>query len=128
MSAEDGSLWASYPEDFVPRAYLATVALDDGSEKEELVNEAEDLAFVGKTLKKPKAGLRINHQKFLIVRAMEQGNESDGLKTIYFKRPGGGGCLCVTKKAIIVGTFDEASHQTSQHCVSFSIQVVTRKD
>lgn len=118
VSAEDGALWASHPEDFVPRAYPATIALEDGTEQEEMVNEAENLAYVGKHLKKPKTGLRINHQKFLIVRAMETGIEGDGLKTIYFKRPGGGGCLCVTNKAIIIGTFEDASNQTSQHCVS----------
>jgi len=112
-------LWASYPDAFVPRAYLATVVGDDEKEKEELVNEAADLAQLGKTLKKPKAGLRVNHQKFLIVRAMEKGSMDDGLKTIYFKKAAGGGCMCITSQAIIIGTFDETAGQSSTHCVGF---------
>jgi hypothetical protein len=118
LSAEDGALWASYPSDFVPRAYLAMVMGEDEKEKEELVNEAADLAQLGKTLKKPRAGVRINHQKYLIVRAMDRGSMDDGLKTIYFKKAAGGGCMCITHQAIIIGTFDEASKQDSTHCVS----------
>ena len=118
VSSEDGSLWACHPENFCPRAYLANITVEDGSEKETFVNEAENLAYIGKTLKKPEAGFRINHQKYMIVRALERGTQDDGLKTIYFKRPSGGGCLCVTNKAIIIGTFDESVGQSSPLCVS----------
>lgn len=118
LSAEDGALWACSPEDFLPRAYYATVVGEDEKEKEELVNEAADLAQLGKTLRKPRAGLRVNHQKFVIVRAMERGSLEDGLKTIYFKKAAGGGCMCITNQAIIIGTFDETAGQSSTHCVS----------
>ena len=98
---------------------MAMVMGEDEKEKEELVNEAADLAMLGKTLKKPKAGLRVNHQKFVIVRSMERGSLDDGLKTIYFKKAAGGGCMCVTNQAIIIGTFDEAAGQSSTLCVRF---------
>jgi len=116
LSAADGGLWASYPDSFVPRAYLAMVVGEDDKEREELVNEAADLAQLGKTLKKPRAGLRVNQNKYLIVRAMERGSLDDGLKTIYFKKAAGGGCMCITNQAIIIGTFDEAVGQSSTQC------------
>jgi hypothetical protein len=119
LGAEDGALWACSPEAFVPRAYLTMVVEEDEKEKEELVNEAADLAMLAKTLKKPRAGLRINHQKFVIVRAMERGSMDDGLKTVYFKKAAGGGCMCITNQAIIIGTFDEGAGQSSPHCVRF---------
>jgi len=89
---------------------------EDDKEREELVNEAADLAQLGKTLKKPRAGLRVNQNKYLIVRAMERGSLDDGLKTIYFKKAAGGGCMCITNQAIIIGTFDEAVGQSSTQC------------
>jgi len=105
LSAEDGALWASSPDSFVPRAYLAIITSEDGKEKEELVNEAADLAEVGRTMKAPRAGLRINQAKYVIIRATKS---EDGLKTIQMKRVSGGGWMCVTRQTIIIGTFDEA--------------------
>ncbi|KAH9245161.1 hypothetical protein BASA81_015872 [Batrachochytrium salamandrivorans] len=119
LSAEDGSLWASSPETFCPRAYLGTVMDESGAEHDELINEAANLAEVARTLKKPRAGLRINHQKYMIVRSMERGSLDDGLRTIFFKRPGGGGgTLCVTNQCIIIGTFDELLGQSSASCTA----------
>ena len=125
LSAEDGSLWASSPDTFIPRAYLAKVTLDSGEEKEMLVNEADDLASVARTLQKPVAGLRVNHQKYTITRSMPTGSEDDGLKTLYFKKPMGGGCLCVTRQCIIIGTFDEAAGQTAQSC-NLAVETLAR--
>ena len=116
LSAEDGSLWASAPETFMPRAYLASVVLESGAEKEMLVNEADDLASVARSLQKPAAGLRVNHVKYTITRAMANGSLDDGLKTLYFKKPMGGGCLCVTRQCVIIGTFDENKAQSMSNC------------
>ena len=116
LSVEDGSLWAQSPDSFMPRAYLATVTLESGEEKEALVNEADDLASVARSLQKPAAGLRVNHQKYTITRAMPNGSLEDGLKTVYFKKPMGGGCLSVTNRCIIIGTFDENKGQSAQNC------------
>lgn len=92
---------------------------EDGTEHDELINEAANLAEVGRTLKKPKAGLRINHQKYMIVRSMERGSLDDGLKTIFFKRAGGGGgTLVVTNQCIIIATFDESIGQSSPSCTA----------
>ena len=43
VSAQDGSHWASSPESFVLREYKATIVQEDGTDKEETVNEASNV-------------------------------------------------------------------------------------
>ena len=116
LSAEDGALWAQSPEAFMPRAYLGKITTESGDEKEVLINEADDLASLGRTLQKPAAGLRINHNKYTITRVLSNGSLDDGLRTVYFKKPMGGGCLCATKQCLIIGTFDETKSQSATNC------------
>jgi len=53
---------------------LVLIADDSGKEKEEMVNEAEELAKLGKdVMRKPKGGLRINQNKYQVFRAMPNG-------------------------------------------------------
>ena len=69
LGKEDGALWATSNDEFRPRAYLAVVTDDGGKDKEEMINEAEELAKVAKdVLRKPKGGMRINQQKYQIFR------------------------------------------------------------
>ena len=51
---------------------------------------------------------------------MPNGSMDDGLKTIYFKKAMGGGCLAATRQCIIIGVFDEAKDQSATHCVGLS--------
>jgi hypothetical protein len=109
LGKADGALWATSNPEFVPRAYVAVVADDSGKEKEEMINEADELSKLAMdVMRKPKGGLRINQQKYQVFRAMPNGSLDDGLKTIYFKKAMGGGCMTATRQCIIIGIFDES--------------------
>ena len=102
-----------------PRGYQATVAQEDGSEATVMVNEQTDMVSVGATLKKPAAGLRINGQKYMIVRTLPNGVDPEGgrdFKTIYAKKGKDGLCLCVSKQCIIVGTYSGDAGQQACDC------------
>jgi len=74
LGKEDGALWATSNDEFRPRAYLALVADDAGKEKEEMINEADELAKLAKDImRKAKGGLRINQNKYQVFRAMPNG-------------------------------------------------------
>ena len=102
-----------------PRGYQAAVTQEDGTEATVLVNEQTDMVSVGQTLKKPAAGLRINGQKYMIVRSFQQGVDPENgrdFKTLYAKKGKDGLCLCVSKQCIIVGTYSGDAGHTAHGC------------
>jgi hypothetical protein len=63
--------------------------------------------------------------KYMVVRSYPNGSSDDGLATIYFKKPRGGGCFVVTNQAAIIGTFDEGKGQTASQC-NFAVEALGR--
>ena len=112
---QDGAIWASTP-DFKLRMYSIRVQDDRGGEEETLVNEAVLVSKLVQTFLEPAEGIRINGVKYTVVDSFANGIAQDGLATIYLKRSHGGGCICVTKKAVIMASFDEGKGQTASHC------------
>ena len=93
LGKDDGALWATSNDEFRPRAYLAMIADDSGKEKEEMINESEELAKLSKdVMRKPKGGLRVNQQKYQVFRAMPNGRfvSLGKAKQIYCQGGGGG--------------------------------------
>mmetsp|Transcript_32773 Transcript_32773/g.55254 ORF Transcript_32773/g.55254 Transcript_32773/m.55254 type:complete len:321 (+) Transcript_32773:86-1048(+) len=115
VSAENGEMWASSdPEGFYLREYLATITQEDGSEREETVNEAANIVLFMKG-QKPFQGLRINGtKKQQITRSFK--DEVSGLPVLYGKFPQGGSCVASGGKCIIIGTFHEAKGHASPLC------------
>ena len=105
----DGSLWASTPG-FALSSYNATVTNEDGSEHETLVNEAGDVSSFMTTGSKPSAGLRVNGDKYMVLRTIPDP------MTVYGKKPKGGICITKTNQCIIIGTYSEEASQTSGGC------------
>lgn len=88
ISSETGGLYASSDnKSFYLREYKAMITQEDGNEKEETVNEANNiLAFMKGS--KPSQGLRINgKKKQQITRSFK--DEETGLQIIYSKMPQG---------------------------------------
>lgn len=111
VSAQDGSHWASSPDSFVLREYKATIVQEDGTDKEETVNEASNVvSFIqGST---PAQGLRLNgSKKHQIIRNFK--DDKTGGVIIYAKVPQGGACVADGGRCIVIGTFSEAKNQTS---------------
>lgn len=124
VGKEDSCVWA-HSDEFLPRLYEGVVTQDDGTEAKQTINEAVILAKIAQTLRKPAEGLRINGIKYMPVRTYPNGSAEDGLGTIYFKRPKGGGCLVVTNQCLIVGIFDESKGQTAAAC-NFAVEALGR--
>lgn len=115
VSSENGALWASSdPENFYLREYPATITQEDGSEREETVNEANNIVAFMKG-QKPAQGLRINgKKKEQITRNFK--DEETGLQVIFTKIPQGGSCIANAGKCILIGTFSEAKGHSSPQC------------
>lgn len=115
ISSEDGALWASSdPDNFYLRQYKATIMQEDGSEREETVNEATNIVKLMKG-EKPGQGLRINGaKKHQMTRNFK--DEQTGLTVIYSKIPNGGACIANAGKCILIGTFNEAKNHSSPEC------------
>mmetsp|Transcript_11692 Transcript_11692/g.19031 ORF Transcript_11692/g.19031 Transcript_11692/m.19031 type:complete len:157 (+) Transcript_11692:345-815(+) len=124
MGKNDACVWGSSPE-FLPRLYEGVVMQDDGTEAKQTINEAVILTKIGETLRKPPEGLRVNGVKYMVVRTYASGSAEDGLATIYFKKPRGGGCLVVTNQCLIVATFDEGKGQAAAGC-NFAVEALGR--
>jgi len=121
---QDAAVWGCTPE-FLPRIYEGMVTQDDGTEANTTINEAVILTKIAQTLRKPPEGLRVNGVKYMVVRTYPNGSADDGLATIYFKKPQGGGCLCVTNLSVIVATFDESKGQNASQC-NFAVEALGR--
>lgn len=115
VSSENGALWASSdPENFYLREYPATITQEDGSEREETVNEATNIVAFMKG-QKPAQGLRVNaKKKEQVTRSFK--DEDTGLQVIFTKIPQGGSCIANAGKCIIIGTFSEAKGHSSPQC------------
>ena len=120
ISSEDGATWASSApydesnpsEGFYLKEYKAVITQEDGSEKEEVVNEAKNiLAYMqGKTCGQ---GLRINGTKKQQVTRTGKGEETD-MPVMYARFPSGGSIVASAGKCILIATFDEnKGHQPS---------------
>ena len=93
------------------------VTQEDGSDATVNVNEQTDLISVGNSLNQPAAGLRINGQKYMVVRKFMDGCMGDGLKTMYAKKGGTAGlCLCVSKSCIIIATYNQEKGHSATGC------------
>lgn len=122
ISAEDGCLWASTsPDSFYLRKYNATITQEDGSEREELVNEALNIIKFIQKLPVPQ-GLRLNGQrKQQITRNFT--DDTTGLVVIYSKIPNGGACIAHAGKCVLIGTFNENMQHTSPECNDTIVQM-----
>ena len=88
---------------FALKQYKSKIVKDDGSEKEEDVNEAANLlaGITSGNFRHPQ-GIRLNGVKYQLLR------EGDG-PTLYLKSPDGGACLSVTNTLVIIGIFSNES-------------------
>ncbi len=115
ISSEDGALYASSdPDNFYLRTYPATIMQEDGTEKEETVNEATNIVTFMKGKSCPQ-GLRINQQKKMQI-TRNFVDDTTGLQMIYAKVPMGGACVANGGKVILIGTFNELKNHTSPQC------------
>lgn len=115
VSSENGALWASSnPDSFYLREYPATITQEDGTEREEIVNEAKNMVLFMKG-QKTAQGLRINgKKKEQITRSFK--DEETGQQVIFTKVPQGGSCIANAGECILVGTFNEAKGHSSPQC------------
>lgn len=124
LGITDAQVWAN-TEAFLPRCHKAMVMQDDGTEKEQVINEAEGMLHIAEKLKKPASGLYINGVKYMPVRTYPNGSADDGMATIYFKKPKLGGCICILHQAILVGTYDEKKNHSAASC-NFNVETLGR--
>lgn len=111
---EDGTLWASSSENFYLRKYTAPIIQEDGSENQELINEALSILTFVKGKQSPH-GIRINQgKKQQIIRNFK--DEESGLQVIYGKFSQGGSCIINAGKCVIIATFNEMEGHTSAGC------------
>ena len=101
------ALWASSSENFVFKNYKDLVPQEDGSEKEEMIDEEEGMLEFAKTLKKSRFGFRIAETKYMPLRTYPKGSNDNGCPTVVLKKKSGGGCVCVTDRAIVIGVWEE---------------------
>lgn len=115
VSSDNGALWASSDLDnFYLREYNATIMQEDGTEKEEKVNEADNIVKMMKG-QSCNQGLRVNGKKKQQI--TRRFNDDDtGLPVIITKVPMGGSCIANAGKCIIIGTFNETKGHTSPPC------------
>ena len=116
LNKADGTVWSSSSENFQCKAYVGDVMQEDGSEVKENIDEEKGLLEFAATFKKPKAGIRIAGSKFQLLRAFEKGTSEDGMPTMFLKKSKGGGCMCVTERAIVIGIWDEGAGQQASTC------------
>jgi hypothetical protein len=115
VSSENGAMWASSnPDSFYLREYPAIITQEDGTEREETVNEAKNLVSFMKG-QKPAQGLRINgKKKEQITRSFK--DDETGQQIIFTKVPQGGSSIANAGKCIIIATFSEAKGHSSPQC------------
>jgi ribosomal protein L24E len=115
IDSTDGGLWASSDENFFLKEYKALIMQEDGTEKEEVVNEAKNIVRFMKG-EKCSQGLRINAnpRKYQITRSFK--DETTDLQVLYAKIPNGGACIANAGKCILLGTFNEGRNHNSVEC------------
>ncbi len=84
---------------------------DDGSEKEETINEAAILAEIGAGMR-PAKGLWLNGERYTVTRQEEDDIEVNKVKVALAGRPKKGLVIYVTSSSIVVGMYDESKVAT----------------
>lgn len=113
VSSVDASHWAS-TNDFMLREYVGTIVHEDGSEKEETINEAVNLLQLVSGAR-PFHGLRINGgKKQQIVRSGK--DEDSGNYVILGKLQKGGSCITTAGKCILIATYNELKGHSAAAC------------
>jgi len=114
ISSENGEQYASSSPDFYLRQYKANIMQEDGTEKEEIVNEATNIL---KFMKGQSAsqGLRLNGQKKQQV-TRNFVDEETGLQCMITKVPQGGACISNAGKVTLIATFNELLQHSSPEC------------
>ena len=107
-------MWSSSSENFGFKAYKDMIPQEDGTEKEEQVDEEDCILEFAKTLKKHKHGFRISETKYMPLRTFPKGSNDNGCFTVVLKKKSGGGCLCITDRAVVIGIWEEP--QTATGC------------
>ena len=122
VSVDNGTHFASAPEDFKLREYKAMI-MDETTyeDKEETVNEATNLVNI---IKKASGkggsgagaqGLRLNSgKKHMLIRTFQDDTSKQGI--VYGKIPKGGCCVAGAGRVILIGTFNEGKGQTASDC------------
>eukprot|EP00932_Pfiesteria_piscicida_P015977 SRR837773.2925.p2 GENE.SRR837773.2925~~SRR837773.2925.p2 ORF type:complete len:184 (-),score=95.57 SRR837773.2925:105-605(-) len=97
--------------------YKQMMAQDDGTEKEEEINEAAILALIGEG-KRPPKGLWIAGEKYTVTRQEEDEIDGNPVKVTVAGRPKKGLVIYVTSSSIVVGMYDESkvATQTIGNC------------
>jgi len=114
VDAEDCNHWAGTP-DFMLREYTASIVQEDGTDKDELVNEATNLLKLMSGRGRPSQGLRLNGgKKQQILRAFQ--DDDANTFVVFGKVMKGGCCIAGAGKCIIVATFDELKGHSSAGC------------
>jgi hypothetical protein len=114
ISSDDGAEWGLSTPDFYLREYKTMIMQEDGTEKEETVNEAANVLkyMKGQTSSQ---GLRLNgERKHQITRNYV--DEETGLQVTITKIPFGGACFANAGRCILIGTFNEKLQHTSPEC------------
>ena len=123
VSVDNGTHFASAPEDFKLREYKAMI-MDETTyeDKEETVNEATNLVNIIKKKASGKGGsgagaqgLRLNSgKKHMLIRTFQDDTSKQGI--VYGKIPKGGCCVAEAGRVILIGTFNEGKGQTASDC------------
>ena len=116
LAGLDGVYYACAPGDegwamLFKEPYKKVMAQDDGTEKEETINEAAILAEIGAG-KRPAKGLWINGEKYTVTRQENDEIEGNMVKVAVAGRPKKGVVIYVTSSSIIVGMYDESKVAT----------------
>ncbi len=91
IDSTDGFCWASTPS-FSLSTYMGTVVMEDGTEKEVEIKEAENLVQIISGAAKPPPGLRLNKsRKIQIMREFKDDETKNSI--IYGKFSKGGCCI-----------------------------------
>lgn len=115
IDSEDGAHWASTSPDFILREYTATIVQEDGTDKDEIVNEATNILHLMAGKSRPPQGLRLNGgKKQQILREFRE--EETNNYTVFGKIMRTGSCLVHATKCIIIATFDEAKGHSPSAC------------
>jgi hypothetical protein len=114
IDAEDGFCWAS-TEGFGLHTYTGQVIHDDGSEKDEEINEAQNLVLIMTGGQRTSQGLRINKsRKIQIMREFKDDETKNAI--LYGKFAKGGCCIAMAGPCMLIGTFDENKGHTAAGC------------
>lgn len=114
MFKDTGALWASSSDKFFLREYTTQIAQEDGSDRDEVVNEATSI--LGFMSGKPHAhGIRLNGgKKQQVIRKFE--DDETKQPCVYGKFAQGGSCIINAGKCIIIAVFSELKGHTSTGC------------